>query len=69
MKRAKTFGKEAGDFNEARVGTNLIKHDPVTGRVLVGSTKSKNIQTFYIDDGRSPDAFKAAIDETVNKRQ
>jgi len=59
---AKGFSKESGKFNEANVGNFIIKHDPASGRILVGHAKSREIRTFYIDDGRSPDAFQAAID-------
>jgi hypothetical protein len=62
LKQAKGFGKESGKFNEANVGNFVIKHDPVTGRVLIGHGKSREIRTFYRDDGRHSDAFQAAID-------
>lgn len=62
LKQAKGFSKEAGNFNEATVGNFIIKHDPVSGRVLVGHAKSREIRTFYKDEGRDTDAFQAAID-------
>jgi RHS repeat-associated protein len=62
LKQAKGFAKESGKFNEANVGNFVIKHDPASGRVLVGHGKSREIRTFYRDDGRHSDAFQAAID-------
>jgi RHS repeat-associated protein len=62
LKQAKGFAKESGTFNETNVGNFIIKHDPASGRVFVGHLKSREIRTFYKDDGRSADAFKSAID-------
>jgi hypothetical protein len=62
LKQAKDFSKEIGDFNEINAGNFVIKHDPATGRIFVGHLKSREIRTFYRDDGRSNDAFQSAID-------
>ncbi|MFW9270183.1 RHS repeat domain-containing protein, partial [Pseudomonas sp. NR3] len=62
LKQAKDFSKETGDFNEVNAGNFVIKHDPATGRIFVGHLKSREIRTFYRDDGRSNDAFQSAID-------
>lgn len=61
LKRAKAFAKEPGNFNETRVGNFLIKHDPVSGRVFIGHGGTREIRTFYIDDGNHGDAFQSAI--------
>jgi uncharacterized protein RhaS with RHS repeats len=62
LKQAKEFSKESGSFNETNVGNFVIKHDPATGRIFVGHLKSREIRTFYRDDGRSADAFQSAIE-------
>lgn len=49
-------------MREAQVGNILVKHDPATGRILIGHLKSREIRSFYIDDGRAVDAFQDAID-------
>jgi RHS repeat-associated protein len=61
LKRAKAFGAATGDhIKEAQVGNFVIKHDPVSKEVFVGHIKQKEIRTYYIDDGRSADAFEDA---------
>jgi len=61
LKRAKAFGAATGDhLKEAQVGNFVIKHDPGSGEVFVGHIKQKEIRTYYIDDGRSADAFEDA---------
>ena len=66
LKQAKDFAVEPGVFKEAQVGNILIKYDPDSGRVLVGNANSREIRTFYIDDGRSEDPFKAAVELAEN---
>jgi RHS repeat-associated protein len=61
LKRAKAFGAVTGDhIKEEQVGNFVIKHDPGSGEVFVGHVKQKEIRTYYIDDGRSEDAFEDA---------
>jgi RHS repeat-associated protein len=62
LKQAKEFSKESGAFNETNVGNTIIKHDPATGRIFIGNLKSREIRTFYREDGRSADPFQSAID-------
>ena len=62
LQRARGFAQETSDsFQEAVVGNFNVKYDPGTGRVFVGHAKSREIRTFYIDDGRDVDPFQAAV--------
>ena len=58
LARAKAFGEATGDMiDEADVGNFKIKYNSETGEVFVGHTKTREIRTYYIDDGRSSDPF------------
>ena len=45
---------------EAKEGNFLIKHNQETGEVFVGHTKTREIRTYYKDNGISGDAFEEA---------
>ena len=62
LQRARSFASEGGDFLEQQVGNFVVKYDSTTRRTLVGHTRSREIRTFYVADGRDADPFGAAVD-------
>lgn len=63
LQKAKDFATEAGaTLRERKVGNFIVKHDPATGRVMIGHAGRREIRTFYMDDGRSADPLEKAAD-------
>jgi hypothetical protein len=63
LQMAKDFAAEASAvIREKKVGNFIVKHDPATGRVMIGHAGQREIRTFYMDDGRSADPLEKAAD-------
>jgi len=61
LKIAKQFANEKNEHIQDKVMQNIfVRFDPKTGRVFAGHTKTREIRTFYIDDGRGGDPFETA---------
>ncbi|WP_262127235.1 RHS repeat domain-containing protein, partial [Serratia entomophila] len=64
LSKAKDFATKelTPSMQEAKVGSFVVRHDKSTGEIFVGHMGKREMRTYYKDDGRSPDAFKDAVD-------
>lgn len=64
LNKAKDFSKQplTASMQEGKVGNFVIRHDKSTGEVFIGHAGKREMRTYYKDDGRDVDAFRAAMD-------